>query len=74
MKNNFTEDDKKKLIDFLNAVANKASFKDMNVQDIISFFKLLSHMQTVLLPKIDANILEVLRVVEAAPESEKKSE
>ena len=74
MGNNFTEDDKKKLIDFLNAVANKASFKDMNVQDIIAFFKLLSHMQTVLLPKIDANILEVLRVVEAAPESEKKSE
>jgi hypothetical protein len=64
MQNNFTEDDKKKLIDFLNAVANKASFKDMNVQDIIAFFKLLSHMQTVLLPKIEANILEVIRVVE----------
>ena len=74
MQNNFTEDDKKKLVDFLNAVANKASFKDMNVQDIIAFFKLLSHMQTVLLPKIDANILEVLRVVEAKQESEKKSE
>jgi len=74
MGNNFTEDDKKKLVDFLNAVANKASFKDMNVQDIINFFKLLSHMQTVLLPKIDANILEVLRVVETKPESEKKSE
>jgi len=71
MQNNFTEDDKKKLVDFLNAVANKASFKDMNVQDIIAFFKLLSHMQTVLLPKIDANILEVIRVVEASKEESK---
>ncbi len=71
MQNNFTEDDKKKLVDFLNAVANKASFKDMNVQDIIAFFKLLSHMQTVLLPKIDAKILEVIRVVEASKEESK---
>lgn len=73
MGNNFTEDDKKKVVDFLNAVANKATFKDMNVQDIIAFFKLLSHMQTVLLPKIDANILEVIRVVEPEKESNKKS-
>jgi len=69
MKHNFTEDDKKKVIDFLNAIATKASFNEMNVQDVISFFKLLSHMQTVILPKIDANILEVLRVVEAKEES-----
>jgi archaellum biogenesis ATPase FlaH len=69
MKHNFTEDDKKKVIDFLNAIATKASFNEMNVQDVISFFKLLSHMQTVILPKIDANILEVIRVVEAKEES-----
>jgi hypothetical protein len=71
MGNNFTEDDKKKLVDFLNTVASKASFKDMNVQDIIAFFKLLSHMQTVIIPKIDSNILEILRVVEASKEENK---
>ena len=64
MKNSFTEDDKKKTIEFLNFIAQKAKFNDLNTQDIIAHFKLLSFMQQVLLPKIDANILEIVKVVE----------
>lgn len=72
MKNKFTEDDKKKTIEFLNFVANKAILKEVSVQESIEWFKLLSFMQQTLLPKLDANILEVLRVVE--PKEENKSE
>lgn len=60
---NFTEEDKKKVVEFLNLVASKAEFK-LNTQEVIQHFKLLSYMQQTLLPKIDANILEVKRVVE----------
>lgn len=72
MKHNFTEDDKKKVIEFLNCVAKNAKF-DLDVPQIIEFFKLLSFMQQSLIPKIDANILEVLRVVEASKESKEES-
>lgn len=75
MKYNFTEDDKKKVIEFLNCVAKNAKF-EMSVPEIIEFFKLLSFMQQSLIPKIDANIFEVLRVAEipkeVAPEEPKK--
>ena len=67
MKNKFTEDDKKKIVEFLNFVAKKATF-EMNTQEVIDYFKLLSFMQQSLLVKIDANILEVMRVVEPTPE------
>ena len=59
--NKFTEKDKEVLIDFLNHVAKKASLTH-SVQESIEFFKLLSHIQKVLMPKIDANILEVKKV------------
>lgn len=62
-KNNLTEEDKKKFIEFLNLVAKGATFK-FNTEELIVYFKLLSHMQQVLLPKINSNILEVKRVVE----------
>lgn len=66
-KNSFTEDDKKKLVEFLNFVAEKADF-NMNTQDVIRYFTLLSFMQKELLPKVDSHILEVKRVIE--PENE----
>ena len=69
---NFTEEDKDKLVEFLNVVAKKAEFK-MNTQDVIQYFKLLSFMQQTLLPKVDSHILEVKQVVEA-PESEDSGE
>ena len=58
----------KKVIDFVNKVAKHAEFK-MNTFEIIEYFKLLSHMQQVIIPKIEANIFEVKRVVEATPEA-----
>lgn len=68
----FNEDDKKKFIEFLNMVAKHASF-DMKTDDVIGYFKLLVHMQTVILPKIDANTLEVVKVVEDAKPAEVES-
>ena len=63
-KNNFTEDDKKKVVDFLNTVATNATF-NMKTEEIIQYFKLLSFMQQTLLPKINQHILEVKRIIEA---------
>ena len=68
--NNFNEADKQKLIDFLNIVAKNATFT-MKTDEIVNFFKLLAHMQQVILPKMDTNILEVLRVVEP-PKADKE--
>lgn len=62
-KNKFTQDDKEKVIQFLNYVAKHANF-NFNTSEVINYFKLLSHMQQVILPKIESNILEIVRVVE----------
>lgn len=61
---NFKEEDKQKFIDFLNMIAKNARF-DLNTSEVIQYFKLLSHMQQKIIPKIEANILEVVKVVEA---------
>jgi hypothetical protein len=63
MENKFNQSDKEKLIDFLNIVASKAKF-DMNTNEIIKYYHLLSYVQKELLPKIDENIMEVTRVIE----------
>ena len=60
----FNESDKQKFVEFLNVIAKNASFT-MNTDEIITYFKLLAHMQQVILPKIQANILEIVKVVEA---------
>lgn len=73
-KNNFTEDDKDKMIEFLNLVAKHAKF-EMNTTELIKYFKCLSHMQQVILPKINDNILEIVKVIEseqASDEAEKE--
>jgi len=62
----FNEEDKLKMIEFLNMVAKHARL-DLDTQEVIQYFKLLSHMQQKILPKIDANILEVKRVIEPKP-------
>lgn len=70
----FTDEDKQKFVEFLNTVARSAEFK-MKTDEIISYFKLLSYMQQKILPKIDANILEVKKVItaeEAVSEDKKK--
>lgn len=60
---NFTEEDKKSVVNFLNYIAKHAEFTH-KTDGVIEYFKLLSFMQQKLIPKIDANILEVVRVVE----------
>lgn len=62
--NYFQEEDKEKFIEFLNMVSKHSKF-EMSTTDLIKYFHLLSHMQKVVLPKLDANILEIRRVVEA---------
>lgn len=59
----FNKEDKEKLVEFLNMVAKTAKF-ELNTEQLIKYFKLLSHMQAVILRKVDANILEILEVVE----------
>lgn len=63
MKNTFKEEDKKKVVEFLNHIAKHASLTH-SVQQSIEFFKLLNYMQTELIPKINDNILEIKKVVE----------
>ena len=60
----FTTEDKQKLVEFLNMIAKNAKF-EINTVEIIQYFKLLSHMQQKIIPKIEANILEIVKVVEA---------
>jgi hypothetical protein len=68
--NKFAEDDKQKVIDFLNYVADNASFTH-KTDGVIKYFKLLSYMQNSLLPKINDNIFEIKKIVE--PEKPQKS-
>jgi len=69
MANKFSEEDKKRLIEFINMIAMKGEFK-LNTQEVIKYFKLLSFMQQELIPKIDANILEIIKVEESEDSKE----
>jgi hypothetical protein len=60
--NKFTDEDKTKVVDFLNFIAIKAEFNNWKTEDSVKHFKLLAHMQQVILPKIEANIFEVKEV------------
>ena len=60
---NFTEEDKQKVVEFLNMIAKHAKL-ELNTAELIQYFKLLSHMQQKILPKLEANILEIKRVIE----------
>jgi len=69
----FNEEDKQKFVEFLNLVAKNAKFT-LDTAEVIQYFKSLSYMQQKLLPKIEANIFEVKRIVESsAPVEEAKS-
>lgn len=67
----FKEDDRQKFVEFLNIIAKNAVFT-LKTDEIISYFRLLSHMQQSILPKINANILEIIKVSEAKPEEVKQ--
>lgn len=64
MKNYFTEDDKQKVVEFCNFIAERAVFSNWKTEDTIKHFRLLAHMQQVILTKIDAHILEMGKVVQ----------
>jgi hypothetical protein len=71
LKNAFTDDDKKKVIELLNFLAERAIFNGWKTEDTVRHFKLLAHMQQVILPKIEAHIFEMGEVVQAAkPEAD----
>ena len=70
MDNKFKEEDKKAVIDFLNHMAKHATWKH-TTEEAIQFFKLLNKMQSVIVPKINDNILEIIKVTEA-PQKGKK--
>ena len=65
----FSEEDKQKVTEFLNMVAKNAKF-NFDTVEIIQYFRLLQHMQGKILPKIEANILEIKRVIEAPQPAE----
>lgn len=65
----FKEEDKKKVTDFLNFVASNAEFK-LNTQSVINYYGLLTFIQKTLLPKIEANVLEVVKVHEPEEKDE----
>lgn len=65
----FTEEDKKQTIDFLNMIAKNAKF-NFDTGEIIQYFRLLQHMQLKILPKIEANIFEIKKVIETQKETE----
>ena len=58
----FSEQDSEKIVEFLNFVAQKAKFQELEVKDAIRLTKLLNWFQTDLLPKIDAHKFEILSV------------
>lgn len=62
--NSFKDEDKEKVIEFLNFLAQHAKFDDLNIEKIIKFFKLLSYLQTQIIPKINDHILEIKKVHE----------
>lgn len=69
MENSFKEEDKKKVIEFLNMIAQKANF-NLSTTEVIKYYGLLSFMQKELLVKIDNNIMEIIKVEEAKESKE----
>jgi len=61
----FTDEDKKKVTEFLNMVAKHSELR-LNTVELIQYYKLLSFMQQILLPKIDANVLEIKKITESS--------
>lgn len=69
----FTEEDKQKVIEFLNIIAKHAKF-NVDTNELIQYFKSLSYLQQKILPKIEANIFEIKKVVEAVEQAPQSTE
>ena len=61
----FSEQDSEKIVEFLNFVAQKAKFQELEVKEVIRLTRLLNWFQTDLLPKIDAHRFEILSIKKA---------
>lgn len=72
-KKSFKEEDKQKVVEYLNLVAKHAKF-NIDTSELIEYFKLLSFMQQVLLPKIEANYFEITRVIKPQEPTKDKAE
>lgn len=59
----FKEEDVKKLVEYLNFINDNAKFDGLKNLQIINYFKLLSYMQNTILPKMEANIVEIKKVI-----------
>ena len=55
----------------LNFVAKRAKFNDMDVQEVIKFYGLLSFCQQVMLRKVSSHVLDSIKVHESEPEPKK---
>jgi hypothetical protein len=69
-KHSFTEEDKAKFVELLNFIAKKANF-NVNTDEVIGYYKLLQYAQHNILAKIDANILEIKKIVSNPPKEDK---
>jgi hypothetical protein len=67
--NKFNQKDKEKFIEFLNFVAKHAKF-ELTTTEVIEYYKTLSHMQQVVLKKIESNVFEIQRVIESKDKRE----
>ena len=68
LENKFKEEDRKKVVNFLNMVTKYARF-NVDTTELIEYFQGLSYMHKVVLPKIEANCLEVKQYVEREEKS-----
>lgn len=67
-KGRFSQTDKENVIVFLNMVAKFAEFK-FTTEQTIQYVKLLNYMQTQIVPKIEENILEIVRITQPNKDS-----
>ena len=71
--NRFKDEDKEKVVKFLNFIAKNAKFNDLDVKAVIEFYGLLSYCQQVLISKIDAHCAEIIKVHEPEPKPARKA-
>jgi len=67
LENSFSKDDLNKVIEFLNFIATRATFENWKTEDTIKHFRLLQHMQATIIPKIEAHLFEIERVIQMTP-------
>ena len=63
MEGKFNKEDKENFIHFVNFVYKHAEFNKLSAKDTVTFAKLINYMETKVLPKIDANMLEIIDVI-----------